>query len=154
MATRRSVLRLGAVVLFLLALGAIKVFRGGGEGLLPKLAPHGASAAGAAALDRAFADQRSNLQVTVAAEVERVLPDDRKGSPHQRFLIRLPSALSVLVAHNLDLAPRVPLAVGDTVEIAGEYEWNEKGGVLHWTHHDPKHRHAGGYIRLHGQEYR
>lgn len=107
-----------------------------------------------AILDHAFAEQRSNLWVTITAPVARLLPDDRKGNPHQRFLLRLPSGLSVLVAHNLELAERVPLAEGDDVEIRGEYEWNDKGGVLHWTHDDPSGRHEGGYIRHQGRVYR
>lgn len=107
-----------------------------------------------AVLDRAFDERRSNLWVTATAPVERLLPDDRKGNPHQRFLVRLPSGLTVLVAHNIELAPRVPLAEGDTVEIRGEYEWNDKGGVLHWTHHDPSGRRDGGHIRHEGRIYR
>ncbi len=85
--------------------------------------------------------------------VARKLPTDTKGTRHQRFLLRLADGTTVLVAHNLELAPSVPLAVGDPVEVRGEYKWNDKGGILHWTHHDPKARHAGGWIRLAGKEY-
>lgn len=77
----------------------------------------------------------------------RLLPDDRQGSPHQRFLLRVAGGTTVLVAHNLDLAPRVALAPGDSVELRGEYEWNAKGGVIHWTHPDPDGRHEEGWIR-------
>lgn len=77
----------------------------------------------------------------------RLLPDDRQGSPHQRFLLRVDSGTTVLVAHNLALAPRVPLMPGDSVELRGEYEWNAKGGVIHWTHPDPDGRHEDGWIR-------
>jgi hypothetical protein len=60
----------------------------------------------------------------------------------------------VLIAHNIDLAKRVPISPGDSVTVHGEYEYNEKGGVIHWTHHDPEDRHSGGWIRFHDREYR
>ena len=102
---------------------------------------------------RLFAEQRSDVVVELAAPVVRILPDDEKGSRHQRFLIEVAPGHTVLVAHNIDLAPRVPLTEGDRVELRGEYEWNEKGGVLHWTHHDPGGRRRGGWIELAGQRY-
>jgi hypothetical protein len=85
--------------------------------------------------------------------VIRVLADDREGNRHQRFLVRVDGGLTVLVAHNLALAPRVPLRVGDTVAIRGEYDWTPKGGVLHWTHDDPEGRHPAGYVELEGRRY-
>jgi hypothetical protein len=75
------------------------------------------------------------------------------GSPHERFLVRVEGGPSVLVAHNLELAPRVPLALGDSVEVRGVYEWNDKGGVIHWTHRDPDGRHEAGWIRHEGRLY-
>ena len=100
-----------------------------------------------------FEAQRSGVMVATVGNVTRLLKDDNKGSKHQRFLIEIPSGLSLLVAHNIDLAPRVPLAVNDQVLIYGQYEWNHKGGVLHWTHHDPKKIHAGGWIEHQGKRY-
>lgn len=82
--------------------------------------------------------QRSKVWVTVKGEVIKTLRDDTKGSQHQRFLIRLSQGPTLLIAHNIDLAQKVPLQKGDTVWVRGRYEWNNKGGVLHWTHHDPK----------------
>jgi Protein of unknown function (DUF3465) len=93
-----------------------------------------------------FRSQRSNVEVETGGRVVRLLPDDRQGSPHQRFLLRV-GGTTVLVAHNLELAPRVSLAPGDSVELRGEYEWNSKGGVIHWTHPDPDGRHGAGWIR-------
>ncbi|MEM7196170.1 MAG: DUF3465 domain-containing protein, partial [Pseudomonadota bacterium] len=86
----------------------------------------------------AIADKKSDVQVVAEGTVLKILPDDTYGSRHQRFLVRLPSDEVVLIAHNIDLAPYVRgLSNGDAVRFAGEFEWNEKGGVVHWTHHDP-----------------
>jgi hypothetical protein len=99
-------------------------------------------------LAEAFAQRRSNVQVQAEGVVIKILADDNQGSRHQRFLVRVDSGQSVLIAHNIDLAPRVAgLRPGDTVEFNGEYEWNEKGGVVHWTHKDPAGRHIGGWVR-------
>ena len=85
----------------------------------------------------------------------RLLPDDNDGSRHQRFILQLASGQTLLVAHNIDVAGRIDsLRVGDRVEFSGEYEWNPKGGVIHWTHHDPRGRHEAGWIRHGGKTYR
>jgi hypothetical protein len=98
--------------------------------------------------------EASDTQVQGAGVVDRVLGDDNEGSRHQRFLIRLPSGQTILVAHNIDLAPRVShLQVGDRVEFNGEFQWNEKGGVVHWTHRDPSGRHAAGWLKHDGQMF-
>ncbi len=103
---------------------------------------------------RAFEHRRSNIQVEGQGTVTRILPDDADGSRHQRFILRLDSGQTVLIAHNIDLAPRIDdLGQGDRVAFHGEYEWNERGGVLHWTHHDPRGKHAGGYLELNGRRY-
>lgn len=102
----------------------------------------------------AYQNKRSDVQVTGHGVVDRVLPDDLKGSRHQKFILKLPSGITVLVAHNIDLAPRIPeLKQGDHVDFFGEYEWNDKGGVIHWTHHDPKGKHLGGWLKHRGELY-
>ena len=107
-----------------------------------------------AVLAEAHDRRSSNLQVRGHGTVTRLLPDDDDGSRHQRFILRLASGQTLLVAHNIDLAPRIAgLAVGDDVEFNGEYEWNERGGVIHWTHHDPQGRHAAGWLRHEGRTY-
>lgn len=104
-------------------------------------------------MTEAFRSHRSHVDVETGGRVVRVLPDDRAGARHERFIARVEGGPSVLVAHNLDLAPRVPVAIGDSVELRGEYEWNERGGVIHWTHRDPGGRHAAGWIRHDGRLY-
>ena len=102
----------------------------------------------------AYRSQRSDVQVTGTGTVKKVLRDDLDGSRHQRFLLRLDNNQTLLVAHNIDLAPRIDnLRVGDTVAFHGEYEWNNQGGVLHWTHHDPGGRHPGGWLKHEGRKY-
>jgi hypothetical protein len=105
-------------------------------------------------LKSAFENRQSNKQVGGSGVVVKILPDDLQGGRHQRFILRLSSGQTVLIAHNIDLAPRVDaLREGETVEFFGEYEWNEKGGVVHWTHHDPAGRHKGGWLKHNGSTY-
>ncbi len=123
------------------------------EGTLPSGAP--AARSGDAILAEAFREQRSGLVVEGDGVVEAVLRDDLHGSRHQRFILRLASGQSLLVSHNIDLAPRVAdLGRGDPVAFRGQYEWNDRGGVLHWTHADPDGRRPGGWLRHRGRTYR
>ena len=106
------------------------------------------------ALQAAFRNQSKKLQVAGEGEVITLLADDNDGSRHQRFVIKLASGQSLLIAHNIDLAPRIDaLKAGDSVAFNGVYEWNPKGGVVHWTHHDPAGRHEPGWIRHQGKTY-
>ncbi len=102
----------------------------------------------------ALAARQSDVAISGEGEVIKLLPDDQRGSRHQRFLLRLPSGPVLLVAHNIDLAPRLDdLRAGDKLRFAGEFAWNERGGVLHWTHRDPHRKHADGWLELAGRRY-
>lgn len=101
-----------------------------------------------AAIARFFAAHRSGELVEVEGVVERVLSDDRAGSPHQRFIVRLANDMTLLVAHNIALATRVDVEPGNRVRLRGEYAWNPEGGVIHWTHPDPDGDHPPGWIRI------
>lgn len=106
------------------------------------------------AIQAAFNGQRSGVQVQGEGIVSKLLADDNDGSRHQRFILTLSTGQTILVAHNIDLAPRVSgLNSGDTVAFYGVYEWNAKGGVVHWTHHDPAGRHVAGWLKHEGQTY-
>lgn len=106
------------------------------------------------AIARAFNSGESGVQVEGEGVVVRVLEDDLSGSRHQRFILQLASRHTVLIAHNVDLAPRVAgIQEGDRVSFYGVYEWNEKGGMVHWTHHDPGGKHIAGWLKYNGHTY-
>ena len=109
---------------------------------------------GETALRDAYRNRQSDVQVQGRGTVIKLLPDDLRGSRHQRFILRLHDGQTVLVVHNIDLAPKVSgLRKGDTIAFYGEYEWNAKGGVIHWTHRDPQRRHVGGWLKHNGKIY-
>ena len=111
-------------------------------------------AQGVQLIERAFERKQSDLQVRASGQVIAVLADDNEGSRHQKFILKLNNGQTVLVAHNIDLAPRITsLAKGDIVEFFGEYEYSDKGGVIHWTHHDPANKHVGGWLKHLGRTY-
>ncbi|MDH4108475.1 MAG: DUF3465 domain-containing protein [Gammaproteobacteria bacterium] len=98
--------------------------------------------------------QDSGSWVEVSGRVLTLLPDDDVDGGHQRMLIDAGSGRTVLVAHNLGLSARVPVSLGDRVLVRGQFEWNERGGLIHWTHDDPFRKEPAGYIRLRGSTYR
>ncbi|WOV91743.1 MAG: DUF3465 domain-containing protein [Candidatus Zeuxoniibacter abyssi] len=106
------------------------------------------------AITEAYQNQLSNIQISGSGKVIRILSDDNKGSRHQRFILLLSSGQTLLVAHNIDLAPKIStLQKGDVVQFFGEYKWNSKGGVIHWTHQDPDGRHISGWLKHKGLKY-
>lgn len=103
----------------------------------------------------AFRHQQSDVIIDhVSGTVEALLPDDNEGSRHQRFIIRVSRHQTILVVHNIDIAPRIDrLREGDRVSVKGEYEWNDRGGLIHWTHKDPRSSHEDGWIDYAGVRY-
>nr|WP_314512035.1 DUF3465 domain-containing protein [uncultured Neisseria sp.] len=107
-----------------------------------------------AVLKQAFENEQSDIQVEGEGTVWKTLPDDNKGTRHQRFILKLSSGQTLLVVHNIDLADKIKgLKKGDKVAFYGEYEWSEQGGVIHWTHHDPSGRHTDGWLKHDGRLY-
>ncbi|WP_206008623.1 DUF3465 domain-containing protein [Pseudoalteromonas sp. SA25] len=108
----------------------------------------------ATSLNEAYKNHQSNVQVQDSGIVVRILNDDNQGSRHQKFILKLSTGITILIAHNIDLAPRINLiSKGDTVQFYGEYEWNKKGGVVHWTHKDPNGHHVDGWLKHKGKTY-
>jgi hypothetical protein len=152
------------VIVIVVILAGISQLTGNGNFSLTQLwsdfrSPQTTQEQGTASADEqrlrdAIRAQQSDVQVRGTGEVIRLLRDDLKGSRHQKFLIRVAGGTTILVAHNIDLAPRIDsLQVGDRIGFYGEYEWTDKGGVIHWTHHDPGGRHVGGWLEHAGRRY-
>ncbi len=93
-------------------------------------------------------------QMCSIGTVVRLLSDDNQGSRHQKFIIKQSSGRTLLITHNIDLAPKIyTLKKGGLIKFCGEYESNSKGGVVHWTHHDPKGWHKAGWLEYKGKRY-
>jgi len=110
---------------------------------------------GSKAVADAYKNQQSDVIVdNVPGTVEAVLPDDLEGDRHQRFVMRISRDQTLLVVHNIDIAPRLStLRKGDRVSVKGEYEWNDRGGIIHWTHKDPRNSHEDGWIDYNNVRY-
>ncbi|MBL8877200.1 MAG: DUF3465 domain-containing protein [Phycisphaerae bacterium] len=103
--------------------------------------------------------KRGDAWVETTGRVEKLLPDDTDTSDnsdkHQKFLLLVPGDITVLVAHNISTARRVPIRQGDSITLRGEYEYTEKGGTIHFTH-KPKYSSRGvqgGWIEFKGARY-
>jgi hypothetical protein len=120
-------------------------------------APSGADDSNGAVYD-AWAAHRSKIEVTAGGSVARML-GTRVGpsGAHEGFLLHLRGSagrgLTVRVEDNVDLTGPIPLAAGDEVEVRGEYIYDPRGGLIHYTHLDPRGRHAAGYVRVNGKVY-
>ena len=101
---------------------------------------------------RATAPARVDFVATVTS-APRFFYGSRTHSVHEAFDAR--SAAGPLeVVDNVGIAPRCPVRAGDRVEVCGEMVHDPgRLPVVHWTHHDPAHRHPDGFIRLRGRLY-
>jgi len=120
----------------------------------PNRPPTRSYSAGEKAVAKAYQAEQSGLQVGGEGVVDRVLSDDDDGSRHQRFILRLASGQTLLIAQNIDIAPRIEaLRSGDRVAFYGQYEWSAQGGDIHWTRRDPDGDHVSGWLKHYGKVY-
>lgn len=111
-----------------------------------------------AAVYDAWRAARSHVEVTAEGTIARVL-GTRAGpsGAHEGFLLHLAGAggrgLTVRVEDNVALTGAIPLAEGEHVEVRGEYIFDARGGIVHYTHRDPRGRHAAGYVLAGGKLY-
>src|SRR6266849_3163430 len=102
-----------------------------------------------------FHNHQSNVDVTADGTVVRLLADRTSSTGiHEQFILKLSSGdITVEVEHNISIAPRVPVAIGDHLIVHGEYVWNAQGGLIHFTHHDPRGKYERGFIQDNGVTY-
>jgi len=106
----------------------------------------------------AWSEHRSHIEVTATGSVAHIL-GTRSGpsGEHEGFLLHLRGAagrgLTVRVEDNVDLTGPIPLHEGSDVEVRGEYIYDPRGGLIHYTHRDPRLRHSAGYVRVEGKIY-
>jgi hypothetical protein len=105
-------------------------------------------------IEAAYSNQDSGISVIVKGTITRILSDDTVGDRHQRFIITLSNNQTLLIAHNIDMAPRVAgITIGSLVYVHGDYIWNNQGGLVHWTHHDPEGTYENGWIVFGNTKY-
>ncbi len=106
----------------------------------------------------AWRAHRSYVEVTASGSVAHVL-GTRLGPSgmHQGFLLHLTGAqgggLTVRVEDNTDLTGPIPMRAGDAAVVRGEYIYDPRGGIIHYTHRDPRGRHPSGYVQVEGRLY-
>lgn len=105
-------------------------------------------------MNKSFSKRDTGTWIEVTGFVKRLLSDDNDDSRHQRFILEVGAGRTLLIAHNIDLVDRVPLGLGDRVHVRGMYEWNDLGGLVHWTHRDPLGVEDGGWIRYRARVYK
>ncbi len=96
-------------------------------------------------------------EVTFAATVTsqpHFFYGSRTHAEHEAFYVRARDGTSLEVVDNVLLAPPAPVHVGDHIRLRGELVPQTRyGPIVHWTHHDPAHRHPDGYIDAGGRRY-
>lgn len=108
-----------------------------------------------AVLERALRDKAQDQLLVVVGWVTGILPDvERDGVSYQRFEVRLVNRQHLLIEHDLHRSTRVEgIKAGSELLIRGRYFWNEQGGVLRYTHHDPEQKRPDGWIRFKHRNY-
>ena len=106
----------------------------------------------------AWAGHQSHLELVAEGTVARNLGTRRGPSGlHEGFLVHLRGGaghgLTIRVEDNADITGPIPIGEGADVRIRGEYIYDPRGGLIHWTHHDPRLRHEPGFVEINGRKY-
>lgn len=109
---------------------------------------------GAALIESAFHSRNTGQLVQLRGVVRGLLSDERATPRRQRLTLELPGGRTLVVLHDVEASTRVPVRVGDELELCGRYEWNNRGGLVSGTHTAPDGDGARGWIRHDGVDYR
>lgn len=104
-----------------------------------------------------IAAHNSGQEEVVSGTVLRVLPVHFGPSGvHERFIVSVEAggtSMPLYVTDNISVGQLAPLHSGDRVTVKGELVFNDLGPLLHWTHRDPRMRHAPGFVMVNGHVY-
>jgi hypothetical protein len=93
----------------------------------------------------------------VEGTVLRVLPNSNgRSGAHERFIVDVRASdadMPLYVTDNISVGQAPPVRVGDRVVVKGELAFNDRGPLLHYTHRDPRMRHAPGFVEVGGHVY-
>ena len=122
--------------LCVVVLGLIAIVAGDGDRVGPAqegdpLPPLDAGG-GAAAVELAYRERADGVRLHVRGRIKSLLPESRDDDT-RRFLLELEGGRALLVLHPSAPGPDLPLAVGDEVELSGDYAWTQRGGELRGT---------------------
>jgi len=139
-------------------LAGLAIILGGKACFGSKAAPRSAKAqaalTGLAQIMDAVTNKRAGVTVQHWGTVSRTMPDDQGAANLQKFIVTLENGHLLLFAHNVSVAPRAPVATGDRVDFRGRFDWNDVGGLIHRTHHDPQMIFDDGWLKHNGKVYR
>ncbi|MGI8968072.1 MAG: DUF3465 domain-containing protein [Chloroflexota bacterium] len=130
--------RVAVFVLVVALVGGIVYLRTRPNDRTPSVAPDVRATCSHVQTD--FSHRYSQVWVTLTARVVRLLPDSQGQYQHQRFIVQCPSGQTVLIVNDVSIGERAPVRIGQSVSVRGQFIWNNQGGLIHFTHHDP----AGG----------
>jgi hypothetical protein len=104
-----------------------------------------------AAVCQAVTAGASHVEVVARGIVTQMLGSSTgAGGAHEGLMMRLNSdcGQTVRVEINTDFTGVVPVRVGQPITVKGEYETDPDGGVIHWTHRDPRGHHDSGFVQV------
>ncbi|MEM1114452.1 MAG: DUF3465 domain-containing protein [Pseudomonadota bacterium] len=141
------------LVIFMLALAGVYIYLQRNPEVAAKVPLIGDQGRYEDQLRVAVENQASNLQVRGAGKIIELLPAD-SGRIHQLFRIETEGGHILLLDHNTELAPALKSPqLGDKVYFFGEFDWTERGGVVHHTYNDSSGEHMSGWVKHMGRTY-